>query len=96
MDAGRKCYQLIGGVLTERTIADVLPVVEQNRDGIQQLHRSIEQQLAQVSEERLAIQKKHGIKVVTPQQAQLLAAQQAAEQAQAQGQGQGQSTGVLA
>jgi hypothetical protein len=34
MDADRKCFRLIGGVLVERTVGVVLPDVTQNRDGV--------------------------------------------------------------
>jgi len=30
----RKCFRLIGGVLVERTVKDVVPALQTNRDGI--------------------------------------------------------------
>ena len=30
----RKCYQLVGDVLVEQTVADVLPKVEENEKGV--------------------------------------------------------------
>ncbi|KAI0268125.1 Prefoldin beta-like protein [Gloeopeniophorella convolvens] len=30
----RKCFRLIGGVLVERTVRDVVPALQTNRDGI--------------------------------------------------------------
>ncbi|KAF8307594.1 Prefoldin beta-like protein [Clavulina sp. PMI_390] len=33
----RKCFRLIGGVLVERTVKDVVPALNTNRDGIRQL-----------------------------------------------------------
>src|SRR3990167_788945 len=29
----RKCYRMVGGVLVERTVGEVLPAVKRNRDG---------------------------------------------------------------
>ncbi|KAJ2913298.1 hypothetical protein MD484_g7118, partial [Candolleomyces efflorescens] len=33
-DPDRKCFRLIGGVLTERTVKEVVPALKTNRDGI--------------------------------------------------------------
>jgi prefoldin subunit 2 len=34
LESSRKCFQLIGGVLAERTVGEVLPLVETNRDSV--------------------------------------------------------------
>ncbi len=34
MDGGRRCYQLINNVLVERTLGEVTPIVETNRDSV--------------------------------------------------------------
>jgi len=36
-DPSRKCFRLIGGVLVERTVKDVVPALQTNRDGIQRV-----------------------------------------------------------
>ncbi|KAK3284196.1 hypothetical protein CYMTET_8142 [Cymbomonas tetramitiformis] len=35
LDATRKCFRLIGGVLVERTVGEVLPAVKKNREGLE-------------------------------------------------------------
>ena len=37
MDAARRAYRLVGGVLVERTVGEVLPTVKANQEGIKQL-----------------------------------------------------------
>jgi len=37
LDPTRKCYRMIGGVLVERTIAEVLPAVQRNKEGLQEV-----------------------------------------------------------
>lgn len=34
MDGGRKCFQLINQVLVERTLEEVVPIVDANLDGV--------------------------------------------------------------
>ena len=41
MEASRKAFRLIGGVLVERTVGEVLPAVKKNRDNIMQILGSI-------------------------------------------------------
>ncbi|TRM68202.1 Prefoldin [Schizophyllum amplum] len=40
----RKCFRLIGGVLVERTVKDVVPALKLNRDNIVQAIKSLAEQ----------------------------------------------------
>lgn len=37
LEATRRAYRLVGGVLVERTVGEVLPTVKANQEGIKQL-----------------------------------------------------------
>ncbi|CAN8013656.1 unnamed protein product [Ixodes persulcatus] len=34
VDGDRRCYRMVGGVLVERTVKDILPAVMQNKDNV--------------------------------------------------------------
>lgn len=51
MDVDRKCFRLIGGVLCERTVKDVLPQLEENRDRFDKLIGVVNDQLVKKGEE---------------------------------------------
>ncbi|TFK55602.1 Prefoldin beta-like protein [Heliocybe sulcata] len=40
----RKCFRLIGGVLVERTVKDVVPALQTNRDGIRKVVSTLAEQ----------------------------------------------------
>ncbi|KAI0068570.1 Prefoldin beta-like protein [Artomyces pyxidatus] len=40
----RKCFRLIGGVLVERTVKDVVPALQTNRDGIRKVIENLAEQ----------------------------------------------------
>jgi len=51
LEGTRRCYRLVGGVLVERTVADVLPAVKANLDTIEILLKQLNMQLDQAEEE---------------------------------------------
>ncbi|KAL1946478.1 hypothetical protein VTO73DRAFT_14582 [Trametes versicolor] len=40
----RKCFRLVGGVLVERTVKDVVPALNTNKDGIQKVIANLVEQ----------------------------------------------------
>jgi len=40
----RKCFRLVGGVLVERTVKDVVPALQTNRSGIQKVISNLAEQ----------------------------------------------------
>ncbi|GAM18827.1 hypothetical protein SAMD00019534_020020 [Acytostelium subglobosum LB1] len=63
LEPSRKCFRMIGGVLVERTVGDVLPVVKQNRDGIKDLVQRLEEQLTAKTKELNDYAAKYNIRV---------------------------------
>ncbi|KAI8851852.1 Prefoldin [Chytridium lagenaria] len=59
LEADRKCFRLIGGVLVERTVGDVLPTLKQNLDNVRLW--SEESSLTRMN--FLEFQKKYNIKI---------------------------------
>lgn len=47
LPGARKAYRMVGGVLVERTVAEVLPAVSANRDGIAQVLAQLSESLTQ-------------------------------------------------
>jgi len=43
-EPGRKCFRLIGGVLVERTVKEVVTALQTNRDGIRKVVASLTEQ----------------------------------------------------
>jgi Prefoldin subunit len=82
-EASRKAYRLVGGVLVERTVGEVLPSVRQNQAGLRQVLGKLAADLQQKEVQAAKWKVKYGIK--TQEDAQAMA-----------GPGARQSTGVLA
>merc|ERR1711904_469481 len=57
----RRCFRMIGGVLCERTVAEVKPAVESNREKIQQAMKQLEEQLKKKTEQRSQFVEKYGL-----------------------------------
>ncbi|CAH0586738.1 unnamed protein product [Chrysodeixis includens] len=51
VDKTRKCFRMVGGVLVERTVAEVLPELESNCDQLPKALKSLEDQLTKKGQE---------------------------------------------
>ncbi|KAG0467028.1 hypothetical protein HPP92_018608 [Vanilla planifolia] len=40
LDPSRRCYRMIGAVLVERTVREVLPAVHRNKDGLKRVRKA--------------------------------------------------------
>lgn len=69
LDGSRKCYHLIGGVLVEKTVAEALPTVSANKDGIASVLANASTKLEKLAAERQSLQTKYKIQFVSEQEA---------------------------
>lgn len=63
LDHTRKCYRMIGGVLVERTIAEVLPAVQRNKEGLQEVIARLTEALQKKKKEIADYEAKYKIKI---------------------------------
>lgn len=59
----RRCFRMIGGVLVERTVKDVLPALENNKQQISGLINKLKDSLTAKEQELKAFKEKHNIHV---------------------------------
>lgn len=62
-DPSRKCFRLIGGVLVQRTVKDVVPALETNYTGIKEVLETLVKTYKTKEEEFAAFQREHKIVV---------------------------------
>eukprot|EP00899_Mesostigma_viride_P025484 jgi/Mesvir1/611/Mv02045-RA.1 len=63
MEKERKCYRLIGAVLVERTVGEVLPAVTENMNRIEEVLKKYGEQLELKKKELSDFQSKYKIRV---------------------------------
>ncbi|KAK3828801.1 MAG: Prefoldin [Benniella sp.] len=63
LDPDRKCFRLVGGVLVERTVKEVLPALKTNQEGIKTVTLQLVQKYKAKEDEFNAFQKKYNIQV---------------------------------
>jgi len=61
LDGSRKAFHLIGGVLVEQTVSEILPAVVANKDGLTNLIVQMEELLKQKAQQAVETQQKYGI-----------------------------------
>lgn len=66
LDPSRRCYRMIGGVLVERTIKEVLPAVQGNKEGLQDVIARLSELLEKKKKEITEFELKYKIKMRRP------------------------------
>ncbi|KAG8540027.1 hypothetical protein GDO81_019952, partial [Engystomops pustulosus] len=64
VDASRKCYRMVGGVLVERTVKEVLPALENNKEQINKIIETLSAQLQTKGRELNEYREKHNIRLM--------------------------------
>ncbi|XP_061462104.1 prefoldin subunit 2 [Rhineura floridana] len=64
VDPTRKCYRMVGGVLVERTVKEVLPALENNKEQINKIIETLSQQLQTKGRELNEFREKHNIRLM--------------------------------
>ncbi|VFQ85303.1 unnamed protein product [Cuscuta campestris] len=63
LDPSRRCYRLIGGVLVERTVKDVLPAVQRNKQGLDEVLARLNEILEKKKKEISEFEAKYKIRI---------------------------------
>ncbi|KAM9294150.1 prefoldin subunit 2 [Gastrophryne carolinensis] len=64
VDQSRKCYRMVGGVLVERTVKEVLPALENNKEQINKIIEALSGQLQAKGRELNEFREKHNIRLM--------------------------------
>ncbi|EOY18378.1 hypothetical protein QUC31_006535 [Theobroma cacao] len=63
LDQSRRCYRMIGGVLVERTIKEVLPAVQRNKEGLEEVITRLNEALEKKKKEIADFEAKYKIRI---------------------------------
>ncbi|XP_059632499.1 prefoldin subunit 2-like [Cornus florida] len=63
LDPSRKCYRMIGGVLVERTIKEVMPAVQRNKEGLEEVIARLHEALDKKKKEIVDFEAKYKIRI---------------------------------
>ncbi|KZV17083.1 putative prefoldin subunit 2 [Dorcoceras hygrometricum] len=63
LDPSRKCYRMVGGVLVERTIKEVLPAVQHNKEGLEEVITRLNEALEKKRREITEFEAKYKIRI---------------------------------
>lgn len=61
VEPSRRCFRMVGGVLVERTVAEVTPAVQDNKGKIQQVVTKLQEELKKKTQQRTEFMNKHGL-----------------------------------
>lgn len=61
LDPDRRAFRLVGGILVERTVKEVLPSVKQNRENLEKVISTMEQRLDEKQKETAEIKAKYNL-----------------------------------
>ncbi|XP_069797265.1 prefoldin subunit 2 [Narcine bancroftii] len=64
VDPSRKCYRMVGGVLVERTVKEVLPALENNRQQVMKLIEKLNSQIQSKGRELTEYREKYNIRLM--------------------------------
>ncbi|XP_051562453.1 prefoldin subunit 2-like isoform X1 [Myxocyprinus asiaticus] len=64
VDPSRKCFRLVGGVLVERTVKEVLPALENNKEQISKIVESLNTQMQAKGRELTEYRERYNIRLV--------------------------------
>jgi len=63
VDSGRKCFRMVGGILSERTVNEVLPELQHNKTQIEAVIEKLKVQLTERGQELNKFREEHNIQV---------------------------------
>lgn len=63
LDPSRRCYRMIGGVLVERTIREVLPAVHRNKEGLEEVISRLNEALEKKKKEIADFETQYKIRI---------------------------------
>ncbi|KAF3960350.1 hypothetical protein CMV_014926 [Castanea mollissima] len=66
LDPSRRCFRMIGGVLVERTIQEVLPAVRRNKEGLEEVIARLNEALEKKKKEISDFEAKYKIRIRKP------------------------------
>ncbi|XP_077083609.1 prefoldin subunit 2 [Siphateles boraxobius] len=64
VDPSRKCFRLVGGVLVERTVKEVLPALENNKEQISKIVETLNTQMQSKGRELTEYRERYNIRLV--------------------------------
>ncbi|KAL1299941.1 hypothetical protein HN51_044540 [Arachis hypogaea] len=63
LNPSRRCYRMIGGVLVERTVKEVLPAVLRNKEGLEEVISRLNEALEKKKKEIVEFEAKYKIRI---------------------------------